>query len=632
MIEKAKHFFGNKINWLGLLLALSCAFIHLPRFFDGYFTPLIPSLDIWWGLDTSWILALDYANIKQLTWGTDFAFTYGPLANFSTRIGWGSNGNGLILFDIFFYLNLFLIYFISFTKSKNKIITALLIIGYTLLIPVFIGPPIALLLLIFLVFWIRMSIDKPKIIYYIFQTILLFLLVFIKFNTGLIAFPLFFVGLLYNLISKKEKFYWLLLYTLTPIITIGVSCRYLNVDFIPYLKSALEIISGYNDVMYLDHKFARRLLALFVVFSTLFILGHKVYVERKTNLVKTTVIFILYSIPIFVLYKSGFVRGMETDFFIYSIPLILVVRDLHFENYKKYSSIIVLICLLSSFGIVYFDNGTKMPFETTNKVDKYYLVGIKDYTPISGLQLFPNDNQIPNSVKGKIGVSTVDIYPWNAQLLFENKLNFLPRPVFQSYTAYTVYLEEMNFNHYNSCAKAPEFVIYEYLAIDERYPLFDEPKVNLCLIKNYSPVELFDFQNRKFILLQKRKDFRPIKLEKSKEYAMMVDSPLAPMKDVYYEVGVCNSLLGKAVSIVDHAPTISLEIKTETSNLYRTGKKLLESGLFLEQKINKTEDFYSLFFSDSLAKLEKVKFYNFKLKDEGYFTDKIRITEYKITQ
>ena len=632
MIEKAKHFFGNKINWLGFLLALVCAFIHLPRFFDGYFTPLIPSPDIWWGLDTSWILALDYANIKQLTWGTDFAFTYGPLANFSTRIGWGSNGNGLILFDIFFYLNLFLIYFISFTKSKNKIITALLIIGYTLLIPVFIGPPIALLLLIFLVFWIRMSIDKPKIIYYIFQTILLFLLVFIKFNTGLIAFPLFFVGLLYNLISKKEKFYWLLLYTLTPIITIGVSCRYLNVDFIPYLKSALEIISGYNDVMYLDHKFARRLLALFVVFSTLFILGHKVYVERKTNLVKTTVIFILYSIPIFVLYKSGFVRGMETDFFIYSIPLILVVRDLHFENYKKYSSIIVLICLLSSFGIVYFDNGTKMPFETTNKVDKYYLVGIKDYTPISGLQLFPNDNQIPNSVKGKIGVSTVDIYPWNAQLLFENKLNFLPRPVFQSYTAYTVYLEEMNFNHYNSCAKAPEFVIYEYLAIDERYPLFDEPKVNLCLIKNYSPVELFDFQNRKFILLQKRKDFRPIKLEKSKEYAMMVDSPLAPMKDVYYEVGVCNSLLGKAVSIVDHAPTISLEIKTETSNLYRTGKKLLESGLFLEQKINKTEDFYSLFFSDSLAKLEKVKFYNFKLKDEGYFTDKIRITEYKITQ
>jgi hypothetical protein len=211
-------------------------------------------------------------------------------------------------------------------------------------------------------------------------------------------------------------------------------------------------------------------------------------------------------------------------------------------------------------------------------------------------------------------------------------LNFLPRPVFQAYTAYTKNLEEMNFNHYNSYTKAPEFVIYEYLAIDERYPLFDEPKVNLCLIKNYSPVEMFDFQNRKFILLQKRKDFKPVKFEMTKEYAMMADSPLSPKQDVYYEIGVYNSITGKIMSVIDHAPEIMLEIRTNSSSEYKTGEKLLESGLFLEQKINTTEDFYSLFFIDSLAKLEKIKFYNFKPKDSGYFTDKIKITEYKITQ
>ena len=518
MVKKTKQFFGNKINLLGILLALFCVFIHIPRYFEVYFPPLSPSPDVWWGLDLSWILTLNYINMKQLIWGTDFAFTYGPLSYLSTRLGWGTTGYNLILFDVFFYLNLFLIYFISFTKSNKKIITAILIIGYTLLIPVWLGSSTALILLAFLVFWIRMSIEKPKFVYYVFQFILLFLLFFIKFNTGLIAFPLFFTGLIYNLICKKEKFYWLLLYAIIPIVIILLSCSYLNVALIPYVKTAMEIISGYNDVMYLDHKFSRRLLALFVVFSTLFIIGHRAYLERKTKekLFKNVAIFIVYVIPIFVLYKSGFVRGLEVEFFIFSVLLILTCRDLHFENYKRYSSIIVVMCLLGSFGIVYVDRGTKMPFEITNKIDKYYLIGIKDFTPISGLHIIPSPNQLPASVTQKIGVSTVDIYPWNSQLLLENKLNFSPRPVFQAYTAYTKDLEEMNFNHYNSYTKAPEFVVYEYLAIDERYPLFDEPKVNLCLIKNYSPIELFDFQNRKFILFQKHKDFKPIKLKKQK--------------------------------------------------------------------------------------------------------------------
>ncbi|MBP6558605.1 MAG: hypothetical protein KA213_09590 [Flavobacterium sp.] len=632
MIKEIKQFFGNKITLIGLLLALVCSFIHIPRYFDVYFPPLSPSADVWWGLDLSWILTLNYANLKELTWGTDFAFTYGPLSYLSTRLGWGTSGNNLILFDVFFYLNLFLVYFLSFKNSRNKVITALLIIGYTLLIPVHIGSSTALILLAFLVFWIRQSIEKPKFIYYLFQIALLFVLFFIKFNTGLIAIPLFLLGLGYNLISKKEKIYWLLLYALTPIILVIVAGKFLNVDLTNYVKTAMEIIAGYNDIMYLEHKFTRRLLALFVFFSTLFILGHRAFAEGKTNAIKNVTVFILYAIPMFVLYKSGFVRGLETEFFIFSVLLLLSVQDLHFENFKKYSNVILIMCLTGSFGIVYLDKGTRLPFETSNKIDKYYLLGIKDFTPISGLHIFPSPNLFPSSVTQKIGVNTVDIYPWNAQLLFENKLNFSPRPVFQSYTAYTKVLEEMNFNHYNTKETAPEFVIYEFLAIDQRYPLFDEPKVNLCLLKNYTPVELFDFQERKFVLLQKKTDFKSVKLQKIKEYAMMTESPLAPKKDVFYEIGVYNSITGSLVSVVDHAPELSLEIKTETATEYRTGKKLLESGVFLEQKINTTEDFYSLFFADSLAKMEKVKFYNFKPKSPSLFKDKIRITEYKITQ
>ncbi|MFN4026034.1 MAG: hypothetical protein ACK4IZ_01165 [Flavobacterium sp.] len=632
MKSALKQVFGNRINLLGILIALLCTFIHIPRYFEVYFPPLTPSPDVWWGLDLSWILTLNYVNIKQMAWGTDFAFTYGPLSYLSTRLGWGTSGNVLILFDIFFFINLFLIYVISFIKSNNKLITSLLIIGYTLLIPVHIGSSTALILLAFLVFWIRQSIEKPKTIYYSFQIILLLILFFIKFNTGLIAFPLFLLGLGYNLICKKEKFYWLLLYAILPIILIFTVARLLNVDLINYIKTALEIIVGYNDIMYLEHKWSRRLLALFVFFSCLFVFGHKFIDQGKENYVKNATLSILFGIPMFVLYKSGFVRGLETEFFIFSVLLLLVVQDLHFQNFKKYSNFIIIACVLSSFGIVYWDKGTRMPFETNNKIDKYYLQGIKDFSPTSGLHIIPSPNAFPTQIVQKIGVSTVDIYPWNAQLLFENKLNFSPRPVFQSYTAYTRDLETMNFNHYNNRQTAPDFVIYEFLAIDQRYPLFDEPKVNLCLLKNYQVVETFDFQERKFILLQKKADFKPIKLEKINEYAMMLESPLVPKKDIFYEVGLYNSLTGRMVSVLDHSPELSLEINTATPSFYRTGKKLLESGVFLEYKVNTTVDFCSLYSRDSLYKLEKIKYYNFKPKSPSLFKDKIRITEYKITQ
>lgn len=636
MLDKLKKIVFNWVNLLGFFLAALCAFVHVPQYFEAYFPPLTPSPDVWWGLDTSWMLALNYTNINQAVWGVDFAYTYGPLSYLSTRIAWGTDGTALFLFDIFFFMNLFLMCFLSFKKSSNKLITAALIIAYILLLPGHVGPGTPLILMCFLVFWIRQSIDKPKYVYYLFQIILLYLLFFIKFNTGLIAFPLFYVGLIYNLICKKEKLYLLLIYAVAPVAIILLSCGYLNVDFVPYVKTAMEIVSGYNDIMYLGHDISIRKIALFIGFATVLILIHKLIVERKTktDLWKNLAILALYGIPVFVLYKQSFVRGVEPYFFIFSILLILAVQDLHFTNYKRYSALIVLAVIFFSCKMVYFtpEIQGRTTFETTSKLDKYYLIGMKNFTATSGLHIIPNSNQLPASVKEKIGSNSVDIYPWNAQLLLENELKFKARPVFQSYAAYTPYLEELNFNHYNEPSKAPEFVLYEYLAIDQRYPLFDEPKVNLCLLKNYTPVEMFDFQTRKFLLLQKRKDFRPIKLEKTKEYAMMMDSPLVPQEGIYYEVGVYHSLKGRIASIIDHGPPINLEVISKGPIPFRTGKKLLETGLFSDKNITKTEDFYALYNSDSIKKLETIKGYQFRPQNNSMYKDKIRITEYKIIQ
>ena len=355
------------------------------------------------------------------------------------------------------------------------------------------------------------------------------------------------------------------------------------------------------------------------------------FADEKTNRIKNIIILFIYGLPLFVFYKSGFVRGMESDYFIYVSLIILVIKDLHFDNFKKYSSILVLVCLSISIYFIYIYQKTPIPIK--DKLDKYYFSAIKGYKPTLKMSPIPDANKLPQEVLQKVGKSTVDVYPWNIQMLIENNLNYSPRPVIQAYTAYTPYLEEMNFNHYNS-TKAPQFILYDYTTIDYRYPLFDESKVNLCIIKNYEIAFYFDYQGRKVILFEKRKDFRPLKLVKSDEYAMVSDSPIKPKEGIFYEVGIYNSFIGKVCSIFNNAPELKLEIVAGNSyqREYHTGKSLLETGLFLDKNIVDTNDFQKLFNKDSIQTLLSVKGYHIKFKNQINFKDKIRITEYKITQ
>jgi hypothetical protein len=113
---------------------------------------------------------------------------------------------------------------------------------------------------------------------------------------------------------------------------------------------------------------------------------------------------------------------------------------------------------------------------------------------------------------------------------------------------------------------------------------------------------------------------------------MLLNSPLAPKKDIYYEIGIYNSMTGKIVSLFNHAPEIRLEIKLKSGRLldFRTSKLLLETGIFSDKYFGETKNFKATF--DQENDNQDVKYYNFKPVNSSSFKDKIRITEYKIIQ
>ena len=628
------NFIKNKTNTFGLIISLIGAFILFPNYLNLNIYPLSLSKELWYSLDPSWVVALNYVKEKGVSWGSDFAFTYGPLGQLLTRAAWGENKYVFLAFDIFIFINYFLLFFISLAKSNYKIITVLTLLIICMISPLWVGSSNSLVLMTFLVFWINLSIDDKKWVYYIFQILIIITLFYSKFNTGLIALPLFYSGIIYNFLTYKSDSIKLAVIALLPILFIFILSFLFNVDLINYVKSGLEIVKGYNDIMYLKNQLEgsyTTALVLIIFLSIVFLIN--VYLVNKNSILKSGVLFFLFFISIFVIYKQAFVRAdvSHIRYFFVFLPLIIFTnQDLLSRAKNLFSTISVLLVVV--FSVFYFYKNFEQNFNIAQKLDKSeYRNAFTNFNNEIGLNIHKDNFPLPSEILKKIGNNTVDIFPWNIQLLLENKLNYLPRTVIQSYTAYTPYLEELNFNHYNS-TNGPEFVIFDYASIDERYPLYDESKVHLSLIKNYEIVSSFEYDKRNLLLLQRKKDFKPISFIKQKEYAMYISSPLIIKDDIYYEVSLYNSFQGKIKSTIKHAPEVSIEIIGEKGQIlkYKSSRLLLESGVFSQYVISQTSDFISLI--ESQKSQNKMKRLYFRPLDTDLFKDKIKITEYKITQ
>ncbi|HEX9981557.1 MAG TPA: hypothetical protein VGB50_13430 [Flavobacterium sp.] len=612
-------------------MALICAYLLFPSGFEAVVMPSQPSEPWWYLLDSSWVITLNYIKVHGLQWGTDFVFTYGPLGQIATRYGWGESRYLFLFADLFLLLNYSLIFYFSLKRSANKYLTAALIVLLTLFLPVWIGNRISLFLLLFLAFWIRESIGNKSVLPYAMQISILVICFFIKFNSALISLPLYYMGIFYMIYARRLKAWEIVAYSLLPLLLIYIFSFNLNVSIYNYIRTGFDLISGYNEIMYEDYPLPHTWLYVIAVALIVTSIIAVNFYKSKDNFIKKAVIAVLLAVPFFVAFKQGFVRSnpdYNSDFFACTLIYFVTASDLHYQIKSKVLNVLLLMAALTSIHFLYIKR--EKPFEIADKFSKgNYIRGFQGFSPDSDHFFRAGGTKFPDEVLKKIGNQTVDAYPWNIRMLHENNLNYQPRPIIQAYSSYTRFLEDLNFELYNS-EKAPAYVIYEYNTLDNRYPLFDESKVNVALKLNYEVDQLFDYNDKKLLLLKKKANFKKIRFEKTREYALMLNSPLIPKPGVYYEVELYNDLMGKLFSIIRHAPDLTLQIKVKDGQTldFKTSNKLLQSGLYEDNFIEKTEDFADIVTSGHSHK--KAGYYNFKPRNTSFFKEKIRITEYKI--
>lgn len=114
-----------------------------------------------------------------------------------------------------------------------------------------------------------------------------------------------------------------------------------------------------------------------------------------------------------------------------------------FEKYPIYvKTIVIAVCFLC--GLIGFSLGSYWNPLNKSEYSAGIFTGNDSEKSAADAQLFA----LPSEITDKIGRKSVDIVPWEIVFPYFNRLNYNPRPVVQSYAAFTPYLINLNYEKY----------------------------------------------------------------------------------------------------------------------------------------------------------------------------------------
>jgi hypothetical protein len=670
------------------------------------------------GLDQSWIYAISQAAQKQLIFGQDIIFTYGPLGYLITGATLNENFLQITIFRWLIYLFLFIVSILRIVTLKNPI--QQLLIGLSIVSALFIGMStdyqivfIFLMILSFDIFFKKYPrllslllgatsgfcvLTKFTLGIYTFGSLNLFLLVnlyqslgrksqiglanyfFALINSFLgffsitlillapdqylfylnkIIIDLFIAGAIgasvgliqrrikeqseskgeagtkfINISSNYRLLPWLVFYVFYCLLLVHIISSSQSPSLIDYLKNSLEISSGYSSAMSLV---GRKIQVALAISDFLLIIFLVFFVTKEGALNLSLSLFF----TLFLSFKHGFVR-QDTHVISFAIvaPLIaslLMLRISRF-GYRKISYYLFLYILITCLAISQVmltikDQAVMLnPDRVANNLA--YLIDLKklqlkiEKETINNLARI----QLPDKVKNLVNGKSIDIIPWEVSLVPANNLNWKPRPIFQSYSAYTTDLDNMNFDSLSR--EERDYLFYQFLSIDGRHPFFDEPKTFNYIFCNYEPsaeipgfIKMPNLSN--VVLLEKRKVPRCSLTSLSETSSIPWDTPhsieagnesmlLANIKFQY-------SLIGKIYKSLFRAPPVMMKIDyvDGSQRAYRIIPENSENGVIVSH-LPKDDNEAMSFFQGKVP--SRVKSFSFQTSNSLLYSPNIEMS------
>jgi hypothetical protein len=205
-------------------------------------------------------------------------------------------------------------------------------------------------------------------------------------------------------------------------------------------------------------------------------------------------------------------------------------------------------------------------------------------------------HQLPK-IREAVGSATLDVFGQSQAYAIFNEFSYHPRPVFQSYCAYSPALSRLNEDFYRGDS-APEYVLFNLLPIDGRFPAIEDSRALATILTRYRPVNA----ERMFVLMQRTKAPGPaLSLARTGTAAPGEAISLAEYgtNDLWMQITLKSSWLGRLQELFYAPPQVKLGFRLKPGSAldeeFRAPAPMLAAGFILSPLLNTNSDVVGLY-------------------------------------
>jgi hypothetical protein len=567
------------------------------------FVPFVPKMPAG-GVDPSWAFGLNQAVAQGMAFGRDIIYTFGPYASIYTRLYHPATDH--IMLTGSFYLGLsYGFALLLLARGSRWYLLAIFWVVLTGLVSepssLFFSYPLLVGAICFSLINTQQNIwvDDTK------GTVLIIVL-FSPFGLLTLIKGSFVVlcaavaALVVSLFLFSRKWAWAIAVVASifgSLFFFWIASGQSVSDLFSYFWTMIPIISGYTEAM--SKNGSGREIACYLV-ASIALLG-AVFLGSGSNWVLRYFSFSLFSIYLFVALKSGFVRH-DGHAAIAGSALLIASLIFSFTFRTRWSLVLILLCL---FVWRYIDSHAVNSSwqNVASRISSTYLSSLKGLGKRSEGNSWLESRfdrrvgQLNETSMLPLFLGTTDIYSNNQSYLIASGNNWNPRPVFQSYTAYTSELARRNNNHLLG-QKAPDNIVFSIEPIDKHMPSTEDGLSWYAILNRYVPSAL----ENSFLYLHKKGDSQ-IESQRSTRinegtYAFGDVVPVPHDQSlIVAEIAIEKNTLGKLADILfkTDALKITLNLESGASRTYRIVPGMAEVGFLVSPLIESTVQFGRLF-------------------------------------
>jgi hypothetical protein len=541
---------------------------------------------------------LDYAHQKGLQFGTDLAFSYGPLGflitpYWSPSVPWLRIGTDIAL-------ALGVTAGLCLAVWRTGLLWRCITLGTFTLLAANADPRSELLVFAGLLCWSLLCVGctgAPLLFALIGFTALAVFASLAKMTLLLpAALSLGALTYLFFLRDKPRIGSGLLLGCLTLFALAWMSLGQNLANLASFLAHGFVISFGYTQTMWAEPFPGMVLPGILMVLLTSSVIGVRSWTaatsKERLHFWQRTVLLIWLLGLLFVVWKHGFVRADRDHLVVFltlAPSMALILESLRCERpvvrlYARGLGIACAITALLAFNWLYGGQPKAFvgrPFLLAVTHARSLLASARYARTMVELQEAEREaNQLPK-LRAKAGKGSVDVFGCNQAYAVFNDMNYRPRPIFQSYAAYSAPLMNLNEQFYFS-KSAPDSVLFRLTPIDQRFPALEDATLFRDLLINYRPIDLED----PFLFFKPKTQSVAPNLTLIKQGAVRPGELIA-LKDygnanLWLEIRVEPTAIGQAKSFLYHPSEITLtawhqSASTQTAR-FRAPAPMLAAG------------------------------------------------------